>query len=107
MRSAHVFPLPPGRCDVNRRYLPSGENRGFELSVLGDVYRTGCPPAVGTTQTSECRLFSASFTVVTVKATSRPSGDMAGDATVVRRYQSLGVKARLPALSCAWRVAAR
>src|SRR5215218_10100298 len=74
MRSAQVFPLPPGRLDVKSSSAPSGENRGFELSVLGDVYRTGSPPAVGATHTSLWRRFSFSFTVVTVKATSRPSG---------------------------------
>jgi hypothetical protein len=39
-------------------------------------------------------LFSDSFTVVTVIATSRPSGDIAGEPTVVTRYQSEGVNAR-------------
>jgi hypothetical protein len=94
MRRAHVDPLPPGRLDVKNSIEPSCDQRGFELSVPGDVHRTGSPPAVGTTQTSECRLFSDSFTVVTVIATSRPSGDIAGEPTVVPRYLSVGVNAR-------------
>ncbi len=52
IRMAHTGPLPPARCELKNRYLPSGEKRGDELSVLGLVYRTGSPPAVGTTQTS-------------------------------------------------------
>jgi hypothetical protein len=80
--------------ELNNRYFPSAENRGFELSVLGDVYRVAEPPETGTTQTSLCRLFSLSRTVVTVNATSLPSGDTAGALSVVTRYQSLGVKAR-------------
>jgi hypothetical protein len=54
----------------------------------------GSPPPVGTIQTSECLAFPASLMVVTVKATRVPSGDMAGEDTLVRRYQSPGVKAR-------------
>jgi hypothetical protein len=56
----------------------------------------GSPPWAGTIQTSACRLFSAATTVVTVKATCFPSGDTAGELTVVTRYQSAGVKARAP-----------
>jgi hypothetical protein len=40
-------------------------------------------------------LFSLSRTVVTVNATSLPSGDTAGALTVVTLYQSAGVNARL------------
>src|SRR5688572_19889627 len=94
MRNAHVRPLAPGRVEVKSRYFPSAEKRGFVLSVLGEVKRTGSPPAVGTTQTSACRLFSDSRTVVTVNATRRPSGDTAGALSVVTLYQSAGVKAR-------------
>jgi hypothetical protein len=79
--------------DEKWRYAPSCDQRGLELEKAGEVRRTGSPPAVGTIQTSECRSFSPSFTVVTVKATCRPSGDMAGEDTVWRRYQSWGVKA--------------
>jgi hypothetical protein len=82
-RIAHAFPFPPARCEVNSRWRPSGVKRGLLLSVLGLVNRVGVPPAVGTTQTSLCRRFSASRTVVTVKATRRPSGDTAGVPTVV------------------------
>ena len=45
MRSIQVVPLPPGRVDVKSRNLPSGDQRGLLLSVLGDVKRTGSPPA--------------------------------------------------------------
>src|SRR5690606_32418923 len=69
MRSAHVDPLPPGRLELKKRYAPSGDQRGFELSVPGEVTRYGSPPSVGTTQISEWRRFSDSLTVVTVKAT--------------------------------------
>src|SRR5690242_17184804 len=100
MRSAHVEPRPPGRFDVKNRYFPSPEKRGLLLSVPGEVYRTGWPPFVGATQISECRLFSDSRTVVTVKATRAPSGDSAGVLTVVTLYQSLKVMARLAAPCC-------
>jgi hypothetical protein len=46
-------------------------------------------------------LVLAWFTVVTVKATRRPSGEIAGAATVVTRYQSAGAKARRARASCA------
>jgi hypothetical protein len=39
-------------------------------------------------------LFSATFTVVTVNATSRPSGETSGAESVTTRYQSFGVNAR-------------
>src|SRR5690606_38983449 len=91
---AHVDPLPPCRCDLNNRYFPSCDQRGFQLSVPGDVERTGSPPAAGTTHTSEGRRFSAASTVVTGKATRLPSGDIAGELTVVTRCQSAGWKAR-------------
>jgi hypothetical protein len=32
-----VRAFEPGRVELKSRYLPSGEKRGFELSVLGDV----------------------------------------------------------------------
>jgi hypothetical protein len=85
--------------ELKRRYFPSGEKRGFELSVLGDVYRIASPPATGTTHTSLCRLFSLSRTVVTVNATSFPSGETAGALNVVSRYQSAGVNARFAPLA--------
>src|SRR5687768_12976222 len=44
IRSIQVFAFPPGRCDVNMSSLPSGDQRGLELSVLGEVYRCGGPP---------------------------------------------------------------
>jgi len=94
MRNAHVRAFEPGRVELNRRYFPSAEKRGFELSVLGEVYHVASPPAVGTTQTSLWRLFSLSRTVVTVNATSFPSGDTAGALRVVTLYQSAGVNAR-------------
>src|SRR5688500_10975999 len=94
MRRPHVRLREPGRVDVKSKYLPSGEKRGFELSVLGEVYRVGSPPAAGTTHTSLCRLFSLSRTVVTVNATSFPSGETAGADKVVTLYQSAGVNAR-------------
>jgi len=37
MRIAQVFPRPPGRVEVKKRYFPSGEKRGPELSVPGAV----------------------------------------------------------------------
>src|SRR5690606_21728043 len=67
---------------------------------LGDVKRSGSPPSAGTTQTSVCLRFFSSCTVVTVKATRRPSGESAGEPTVTTRYQSAGVNARL-AFFCA------
>jgi hypothetical protein len=85
---AQLFPFPPGRDDGKKRYFPSGDQRGALLSVLGDVKRCGSPPAVGTTQTSLCRRFSASRTVVTVTAIRSPLGDIAGALSVVSRYQS-------------------
>src|SRR5678816_4523194 len=94
MRNAHVRAFEPVRTELNSRYFPSAEKRGFELSVLGDVYRVASPPAVGTTQTSLWRLLSFSRTVVTVNATSFPSGDTAGALSVVTLYQSAGVNAR-------------
>jgi hypothetical protein len=69
--------------------LPSGDQRGLLDSVLGDVHRAGADePSVGATQTSLCRLLSASTTRVTVIATRFPSGDTAGALTDVTRYQS-------------------
>src|SRR5690349_4082100 len=97
MRSIQVDPFPPGRVDVKRRYLPSGDQRGLLLSVAGDVKRVASPPPVGTTQTSRWYLFSRSLIVCTVNATRAPSGDIAGALSVVSLYQSLGVNARLPA----------
>ena len=94
IRSAQVRPFPPGRVEVKSRSLPSGAQRGLVLSTPGEVIRAGSPPAAGTSHTSECRLFSAATTVVTVKAICFPSGETAGLLTVVIRYQSLGVKAR-------------
>src|SRR5262245_55743074 len=100
MRSAHVRAREPGRVDANNKYLPSAENLGCELSVLGDVYRVASPPAAGTTQISLCRLFSLSRTVVTVNAISLPSGETAGADSVVTLYQSAGVNARRFATVC-------
>src|SRR5689334_18927821 len=100
MRNAHVRARDPGRVELNSRYFPSAENLGCELSVLGDVYRVASPPAIGTTQTSLCRLFSLSRTVVTVNATSLPSGETAGVDSVVSLYQSAGVNARRFATAC-------
>src|SRR5678816_210003 len=94
MRKPQVRAPEPGRVELKSRYLPSGEKRGFEPSVLGDVYRVASPPATGTTHTSLWRLFSASRTVVTVNATSFPSGETAGPLNVVTLYQSAGVNAR-------------
>ena len=85
---AHVFPFPPVRDDVKKRYLPSGDHLGEVLSVPGDVNRCGSPPALGTTQISLCRLFSASRTVVTVNAIRSPVGETAGAVSVVSLYQS-------------------
>src|SRR5690242_18351972 len=96
MRSIHVAPRPPGRCDEKTRSLPSGDHRGLELSVLGDVKRIGAPPAVFTTHTSRWYLLSRSFTVCTVNAMRLPSGDMAGVESVLSLYQSASWKARLP-----------
>src|SRR5690348_2562352 len=90
---AHCGPRPPGRVDVKYSTRPSSEYPGALLSVLGVVSRTGSPPVSGTIHTSECRLFSASRTVVTVKATFFPSGDSAGALTFVTLYQSAGVNA--------------
>ncbi len=53
MRSAHVVPFAPSRFEVNMRYRPSGDQRGLELSVDGDVNRAGAPPLTGATQISE------------------------------------------------------
>src|SRR3954452_19191717 len=94
MRNAHVRAFEPVRTELNSRDFPSAEKRGFELSVLGDVYRVASPPAVGTTQTSLWRLLSFSRTVVTVNATSFPSAETAGPLRVVTLYQSAGVNAR-------------
>src|SRR5258708_33761989 len=94
MRMAHAFPLPPARCEVNRRYRPSGDQRDRLLSVPGDVRRLGSPPVVDTIQTSLCRLLSDSRTVVSVNATRSPEGDMAGDAIVPLRDRSVGWKRR-------------
>ena len=94
MRSPQVLALLFGRDDENSNILPSGDHRGAELSVLGEVIRIGSPPPVPTIHTSECRLLSASRTVAAVNATHFPSGDTAGPDTVVSRYQSFGVKAR-------------
>src|SRR6478752_4704865 len=98
MRRPQVRAREPGRVELKSRYFPSGEKRGFELSVLGDVYRVASPPATGTTHTSLCRLFSLSRTVVTVNATSFPSGETAGALSVVSLYQSAGVNARFAPL---------
>src|SRR5467141_3133040 len=105
MRSIHVLPFPPGRCEVNTRYLPSGDQRGFELSALGDVNRSGSPHplgalcgvpghAVATTHTSRWYLLSFSLTVCTWNAMRLPSGDIAGELNVVSLYQSLSAKGR-------------
>src|SRR5205085_11645655 len=72
-----------------------GDQRGLLLSVLGEVNRTGSPPAVDATQTSRWYLLSFSFTVWTVNATRPPSGDIAGALSVASLYQSLRAKARL------------
>jgi hypothetical protein len=96
IRSPQVRALDPGRVDENNSHFPSGDQRGFELSYPGAVYRAAVPPALGTTHTSWWRLFSDSFTVVTVNATVRPSGESAGALNVVTRYQSAGVNGRGP-----------
>jgi hypothetical protein len=83
-----------GRVELKSSSRPSGDQRGPLLSRLGLVRRVGSPPSVPTSQISECRLFSLSRTVVTVKATHLPSGDIAGALTVLSRYQSTAVKAR-------------
>src|SRR5690625_470605 len=80
--------------------FPSSDLLGFELSVPGEVRRTGSPPSAPTSQISECRLLADSLTVVTVKAICLPSGERAGELTVVTRYQSAGVKARPLCPSC-------
>src|SRR5688500_16717585 len=95
MRNIQVLPLPPGRCDVNSSSLPSGDQRGLVLSVLGDVKRRASPPAVGTTQTSRWYLLSFSSAVCTWKAICDPSGDIAGADSTESRYQSASVNARL------------
>ena len=95
-RIAHVFPRPPGLFELKNRYLPSADHCGFELSVLGDVQRSGWPPALFTTQISLWRRFSLSRTVVTVIAMRLPSGDTAGALTVESRYQSASIMARGP-----------
>jgi hypothetical protein len=89
-----VRPRVPGRWEVKSKWVPSGDHRGFELSYPALVKRWGAPPSDFTTQTSLCRLFSLSRTVVTVNATYLPSGDVAGEPTVVTLNQSPGVKAR-------------
>src|SRR6478672_28673 len=101
MRIAQRFPFPPVRDDVKNSHLPSGDQYGALLSVPGDVNRCGSPPAVGTTHTSLCRLFSVSRTVVTVTATRSPAGDIAGALSVVSLYQSASWKARCGAACCA------
>src|SRR5690606_9219781 len=83
------------------KYFPSGDHRGFELSVPGDVTRYGSPPSTGATHTSLWRRFSFSTTVVTVNATSFPSGENAGEDRLTTRYQSAGVNARRTFVSCA------
>ena len=94
IRRPQLRALLPGRLELKSSSFPSGDQRGFMLSMLGEVNRCGSPPSVPTTQISEWRLFSASRTVVTVTATQRPSGETAEELSVVTRYQSLGVKAR-------------
>ena len=82
-------------ADVRTSVFPSGDQRGALLSMFAGEIRVGDPPLVVTTHTSDRRLFSASRTVVTVNATHLPSGDIAGWRTVVTRYQSASVNARL------------
>src|SRR3954471_6921171 len=94
MRNIQVLPFPPVRCDVKIRYLPSADQRGLELSVLGEVNRCGSPPAVGTTQISRWYLLSFSLTVCTWNAMRLPSGDIAGALSVESLYQSASAKAR-------------
>src|SRR5215204_103873 len=93
---AHVVPRPPVRCEVKKRYFPSGDQRGLLLSVPGEVQRSGAPPAVVATHTSLCRRFPASIARVTVIATRFPSGDTAGALTFTTRYQSRSIIARGP-----------
>ena len=81
-------------ADVRTSVLPSGDQRGVLLSMFDGEIRVGDPPPVAAIQTSDCRLFSASRTAVTVNATHFPSGDIAGCRTVATRYQSWSVKAR-------------
>src|SRR5688500_10507249 len=99
MRSIQVLPFPPGRCEVKSNSFPSGDQRGFVLSALGDVKRRGSPPSVGTTQIARWYLLSFSTAVCTWKAICDPSVDIAGALRTERRYQSASVNARLP---CAW-----
>src|SRR5215510_15513173 len=54
------------------------------------------PPASDWIQTSVCRAFFSSSTVVTVNARVLPSGDSVPPPTRAILYQSSGVKARLP-----------
>jgi len=102
MRMAQDRAVLPGRVDANSNRVPSGDQRGFELSTVGTVIRrAGVLPSAGASQISLCRRFSFSTTVVTVKAIRRPSGDTAGSDTVVTRCQSGGVKARPWAMAVA------
>src|SRR5689334_9323128 len=87
------------------RSLPSGDQRGAKLSVLGEVNRTGAPPDVFATHTSRWYLLSRSFTVITVNATWLPSGDSVGCDSVETLYQSASWNARL--VCCAVSVDAR
>ena len=107
MRTAHSVPRPPGRSEVKNKVLPSGDQRGLALSKFGDVTRRADPPVNDWIQTSLCRLFSASFTVVSVKATVLPSGERVAPASRVTRYQSESSNARPCALAASGAASSR
>ena len=86
-RANQVSPPPPPspRRDRKLNTRPSGDQRGPRASRVGSVNRNGSPsgrpPRSCCIQISRCRRFSSSTTVVTVKATRPPSGEMATSPT--------------------------
>lgn len=53
IRSPQVLARLLGRVELKSSNLLSGDQRGFELAMLGEVIRIGAPPAVAAIQTSE------------------------------------------------------
>src|SRR5262245_13653067 len=82
------------RSETKASREPSGDQRGAVSRLRPVVKRRGSPPAVSTTQMLDRYSSRSSESVVTTKATSRPSGESCGSLTNRIRVISCGVMAR-------------
>ena len=79
---------------MNARREPSGDQRGAVSRFGPVVNRRGSPPAALTIQIFERYSSFSSESVVTTKATVRPSGEICGSLTKRMRVRSCGTMAR-------------